>query len=228
MRYLRPYKLFEDTNNIDYIDSICEEYDITNYKINIDGTIDVNTSVNLPDKKLSRLPLNFGEVSGYFNCSSNNLTSLEGSPKKVYGFFDCSSNNLISLEGSPKIVYGSFYCSNNKLTSLSGCPNKIDGSFDCSDNILTSLEGVKSFGNHFYCATNDIRTFDGFPRFEDLSFDDNPIYNIWSLFRDENQIELLNDYDCIRGKSIIIDRFNEFLREIGKDPVKNVEGYNNI
>ena len=54
-------------------------------------------------------------VTGYFDCSNNNLTSLEGAPKEVGGDFDCSDNKLISLEGAPKEVGGGFDCYDNPV-----------------------------------------------------------------------------------------------------------------
>ncbi len=36
-----------------------------------------------------------------FRCNDFDLTSLEGSPKKVTGLFDCSHNELTSLAGGP-------------------------------------------------------------------------------------------------------------------------------
>ena len=38
------------------IDKICKRYNITNYTINDDGTIDVDGSVNLSQKSLNQLP----------------------------------------------------------------------------------------------------------------------------------------------------------------------------
>ena len=53
------------------------------------------------------------------------------------GFFDCSQNELTSLEFGPKKV-GSFYnCYNNKLTDLKHLPKKILGSLDYRNNDLT-------------------------------------------------------------------------------------------
>ena len=78
---------------------------------------------------------------GIFDCSVNNLTSLEGAPSRVDGHFYCSDNNLTSLEGAPSHV-GSFYCSYNKLTSLEGAPSHVGGSFHCTHNKLTSLKDV--------------------------------------------------------------------------------------
>ena len=43
------------------------EYNIINYTINEDGYIDVDGNVNLY-RKLTKLPLNFNKVTGYFNC----------------------------------------------------------------------------------------------------------------------------------------------------------------
>lgn len=48
-----------------------------------------------------------------FNCTYNNLTSLENCPKYVGEDFLCVSNLLESLEGCPKYIGRNFYCNNN-------------------------------------------------------------------------------------------------------------------
>jgi hypothetical protein len=204
MKYL---KLFESFNEED-IHSICKIYGIRNYTINSDGSIDVHDDVNLFNKKLVKLPLNFNKVNGIFNCSWNELTSLEGSPKEVDG---------------------GFYCHENKLTSFEHCPEKINGNFSCSDNSLTSFEYCpKEIYGNFYCFSNKITSFDHLPFSIDGKFIcyDNPIYNIWELFEDYSKIDFFNDCDPIREPNIIIlDRLNFFLEKIGKDPVSEVKGY---
>ncbi len=60
MKYLRLFESFEN------IDEICKKYNITNYTINKDGTIDVNNYVDLENKKLKKLPLNFNKINGWF------------------------------------------------------------------------------------------------------------------------------------------------------------------
>jgi hypothetical protein len=133
----------------------------------------------------------------------------------VAGNFDCDKNQLTSLEGCPHTVGGIFDCSRNKLVNLDGCPKEVGGDFRCEDNQLTSFEGTKSIGGYFNCYKN-------------------PLYSIWNLINTEDNswdsqvMELFNDYDCIRGNDIILDRFNDFLEEIGKSPVDKVERYNNI
>ncbi len=102
------------------IHNICEKYDIRNYTINPDGSIDVVGSVYLSHNELTKIPIKFNKVRGSFYCSSNNLTSLKGSPERVRGSFDCVSNNLTSLQYSPEIVDSGFYCGGNTLESLDG------------------------------------------------------------------------------------------------------------
>ena len=182
---------------------ICKKYQITNYTINEDGSVDVNGDVYLQDYYIKELPLTFNKVTGIFDCDGNNLTSLEGSPQSVGGYFychnnnltslkgspievsdqfDCSQNKLTSLEGSPESVGGGFYCEYNKLTSLEGSPNRIDFDFDCGYNNLTSLEGSpESVGGNFYCFNNNLTSLEGSPKSIGGNFycRNNPIVSIF-------------------------------------------------
>ena len=115
------------------ISSICKKYNIKNYTINDDGSIDVNGDVNLSKKGLTELPLRFNKVTGYFHCGMNKLTSLKGCPRWVGSWFICSRNELPSLEFVPEYVGSSFYCIWNRLTD-NYCDTEIGGSF------YTSLE----------------------------------------------------------------------------------------
>ena len=116
---------------------ICKEYNIENYTIKDDGTVDVDDDVNLNRRKLTELPLKFGIVNGYFSCSNNELTSLVGGPEKLDSYFNCSNNELTSLVGGPEKLGGSFWCENNQLTSLIGAPREVGGNFWCYSNQLT-------------------------------------------------------------------------------------------
>lgn len=133
------------------IHNICNEYDIDNYTINPDGSIDVDDNVNLIYMELTKIPIKFNKVSGYFDCYKNELISLEGCPKEVGGYFSCSNNKLSTLEGSPNYVGDSFYCSGNKLTTLEGCSKEVGGDFYCNHNQLTTLDGYNGDLNKLYC-----------------------------------------------------------------------------
>ena len=106
-------------------------------------------------KTVTQLPVQFASVGGYFNCSDNRLTSLEGAPHSVGGYFSCRDNRLTSLAGAPQSVGGYFSCSYNQLTSLDGAPQSVGGHFYCSDNRLTSLDGLpKSINGKFQLDYN--------------------------------------------------------------------------
>jgi len=60
MKFIKLYESFTD------IDSICKQYNIKNYTINSDGSIDVDGNVSLSN--ITQLPLKFGKVTGSFNC----------------------------------------------------------------------------------------------------------------------------------------------------------------
>ena len=140
MKHLRKYKIFESNTEID---TICEKYNIKNYTINSDNSVDVDGDVYLWYKKLKSIPLNFNIVNGYFACSDNNLTSLKGCPVRVGNEFYCYNNQLTSLQYSPQYMEnGDFSCRMNKIESLQYCTELIRGNFWCYNNKLTSLEQI--------------------------------------------------------------------------------------
>ena len=99
-------------------------------------------------------------VTGDFDCSCNELMSLQGAPKSVGGNFDCSFNKLTSLQGAPQSVGGNFDCFRNKyLMSLDGAPQTVGGDFDCSGNkLLMSLDGFTSeIGGDFICDKESLK-----------------------------------------------------------------------
>ena len=100
--------------------------------------------------------INFGKITGYFDCSNLGLKSLKGAPNIVNGDFYCDTNRLTSLKGAPQIIGGDFGCSNNQITSLEGAPQEVSGDFSCENNPnLYSLEGApKTVDGDFYCDIN--------------------------------------------------------------------------
>jgi hypothetical protein len=152
----------------DKIDLICKEYNIENYTINSDGSIDVNGDAIIKMGLLVTLPLKFRHVSGRFVCTYNKLTTLVGSPISVGGDFNCGDNKLLTLDGAPNTVGGDFSCYGNNLTSLKGAPGIVNGAFIFWDNDdLSTLEGAPHiigngiFGSNknlisTYCGDTDI------------------------------------------------------------------------
>ena len=116
-----------------------------------DGDIKVSKDIVYDGK----LKIRFGHVKGHFNCKNNELTTLEGTPRKVGRYFDCRYNKLTTLKGAPQEIGGGFNCNHNKLTTLECAPQKVGGNFDCSYNELTTLDGTpQEIGGNFYCGLN--------------------------------------------------------------------------
>jgi len=213
------------------IDSICRIYGIENYTINEDGSIDVDGGVDLSSEGLTKLPLNFRNVSGYFYCHNNKLTTLEGCPESVGRDFYCHKNQLTTLEGGPESVGGYFSCYDNKLKSLEGGPKRVGGNFNCSDNQLTTLEGgpKRVGGEYYYCYYNKLTNFHGFP--EDwegvIDFTNNPCQEILNLFPEEKRcqsIDLLNEFEVIRGNKVYLDGLEEVYHQLKVEiPEKDIE-----
>jgi hypothetical protein len=170
MKHIKPYKIFESNEpnfptSREEIIEVCEDYEIENYTINDDLSIDVDDFVDLSQTGLEYIPLRFNYVSGGFRCSQNELKSLEGCPQTVGYDFDCSNNNLVSLEGCPQTVENDFDCSSNKLRTLKGSPRTVDGDFNCSDNKLKTLEGCpQTVDGDFYCFNNKLESLEGCPQ----------------------------------------------------------------
>ena len=126
--------------------------------------IDYKGNVDWELKNLTRIPIRFRSVTGYFFCFSNHLTTLAGAPAEVGGDFICSHNHLTTLAGAPGHVDGYFSCSYNHLTNLEHAPGRVGGGFRCSHNHLTTLEHAPGHvGGDFICSDNHLTTLEHAP-----------------------------------------------------------------
>lgn len=157
-----------------------------NYTIHPDLTVDVKGNVDLGKLGLKYIPVQFGTVTGNFQCDNNpQLESLKGSPRIVLGRkFSCAYNraltslkdgpeqvaglynarlcSLTDLEGSPREIGGNFNLCDNMLTTLAGGPEKVGGDYAIYYNRLTSLEGSPhTIGGGFYCQKNKLTSLEG-------------------------------------------------------------------
>ena len=149
----------------DQVKIILYNLEIKNYTINEDLTVDVTGDVIIDYKTLKIMPpVQFGVVTGNFNCDGNELTTLQGGPTEVGGNFYCSSNQLTTLQGGPTKVGGYFVCAYNELTTLQGGPTEVGKNFYCNDNQLTTLQGGPTkVGGYFNCSNNQLTTLQGGP-----------------------------------------------------------------
>ena len=203
------------------IHDLCKEYEIKNYTINNDMSIDIDGDVFLNYMYIEELPLNFNRVKGSFYCSK------------------CG---LISLKGSPEYVGGEFMCEENKLKTLADGPLFVKGDFSCDLNQLKELNNNLQIGGAFFFEHNIIRDFYSFPKvnFDYVHLDFNPIAEILDavfdvldddedLYTFYNSIYYFNDLGVIQNNNhIILDRFNYLLLDLFHKEIKsntNIPGY---
>ena len=142
---IKNYQKFLESNQDIDIDAICNQYGITNHTINSDGTVDVDGDVNISSwlrlrkERLTKLPLKFGRVTGWFDCSGNQLTSLEGCPNWVGGDFYCQNNQLTNLIGGPEVVIDNYYADRNQINDFIGFPDDYEGYCSFDDNPVEDI-----------------------------------------------------------------------------------------
>ena len=173
-RHILPYKLFEAAKtagltkdqewHLRFVNGPWS-YDPATGLVNVDGDADYRSNMSFDEGKSENFHgIKFGKVSGFFDCSRNNITNLEGCPEEVGDSFFCSRNQLTSLQGGPKVVGMDYECANNNLVNLEGSPEEVID-FDCCFNNLTNLEGApKKVKGLFQCYGNpDMTSLKGAP-----------------------------------------------------------------
>jgi len=203
MKHIKPYEIFESASpnfptTREEVIEVCEKYEIYNYIINDDLSIDGDGDVYLVDKGLEYLPLKFNYVSGNFVCSDNKLKTLEGSPQTVGGYFFCFENELKTLEGSPQTVGGTFNCSYNELITLEGSPQTVNGNFLCFGNELKDLEYFPEVSGNVYIKGNTVYLL------------------VYTFIRTASSfmIEDFIDYEIVRNRdTVMLDRLQTFIRD---------------
>lgn len=238
MTHIKPYQIFENSHHQQYTDfpkteeeinKLCNKYNIKDYVINSDLSIDVNEDVRISDLGLRFIPLKFNHVKGNFFCNTNRLESLEGSPSKVSGTFTCHDNQLETLVGSPDIVEGEFICDTNLLTNLKGSPKKVLRNFYCVDNILSSTQGMpKYIGGDFNCSDNQLSSFSISGVIKgDIDLYSNMIKIIIGDFINDSNRDMLikefNHYNIVDGDEVYKDRLEMFISDYDLEEKINID-----
>jgi len=203
MKHIKPYKIFESNSpnfptTREEVIQVCKRYDIKNYTISDDLSIDVDGNVNLTSNGLEYLPLKFNYVGGGFSCSNNRLKTLEG---------------------GPQTVNGNFYCNNNKLETLEDCPQTVNGNFNCHSNLLKTLEGgLQTVGGYFYCTDNKLKDLEYFPEVNGNVYMRGNLVNllVYTFIKkaDSFMIEDFIDYEIVRNRdTVMLDRLQTFIRD---------------
>lgn len=103
-----------------------DKYNIKNYTINDDLTIDVNGNVNLRGYKEKELPeyIQFNKVTSYFEISGSNIETLRGCPRECDVFECYGCVYLKNLKYAPIKCYSQFNCGGcTQLKNLINSPS---------------------------------------------------------------------------------------------------------
>jgi hypothetical protein len=230
MKYLKRFNLRGEKSILDW----CKEFNLNDYTINVDDSVDTKSYnyIFISNKKLGKIPIQFGKVIGDFYCSNNKLTSLKGCPKEVSGRFDCSINRLVTLEGGPESVGENVNCMHNILTSLQGAPLGTVKEFICDFNLLVNLIGcTENVSTYFSCIGNKLLTLDGMPKMAKSSTFicySNPIHEVYELFETCERYKASLDYNYWRDGKINKRRFELACKEAGIVAPDSISGYEYI
>ena len=164
MIYLKYFESLSSIPEREKIKILCKTFDIKNYTINKDLSIDVDGDVSLRYLNIIKLPLKFKSVSGNFFIDNNKLKTLENCPIDIGGDFYAYKNNFESLKFFPKKIGGDIYISYNKIKNLEGLPDIVNGSLYVNRCSLTSLLGCpRIIEDIFSAANNSIKSIKGGP-----------------------------------------------------------------
>ncbi len=125
------------------IKSFCNRFNIKNYSINLDGSIDVYGLVNLDGYIDEELQIKFNIVSGYFFCSNSKINSFKNFPNFIGGEFHFKNNIIDNFYGFP-VVEGKAILNESIIKSLDGYKDSIDKLiFEDKEKVIRKIKLTK-------------------------------------------------------------------------------------
>ena len=245
MKYIKTYEgLFDffkkketDPKKVEII-KLCKEYNITKYTINDDYSIDVDGHVDLAHKQLTKIPIKFNNVTGFFTCVGNMLVDLENAPRRVERNFMCQHQyhgSFISLKGAPDYVGFRFdFNENENLKDFTDFPTYVGATIDARSTGLYSFDCIPKSATKVFIDHDT-------PLFAVLRCVSSAIFPIVQRKGSSNEIfvdcdgkssesiETFKAYDPIHppknegDKPILyMDRFRMLLEEVEKKSMSNL------
>ncbi|WP_455994017.1 InlB B-repeat-containing protein [Porphyromonas endodontalis] len=141
----------------------------------------------------------------FFECSGENITSLDISKNSQLKVLDCSQNSLTSLDVSKNTNIGTLNCSNNNLSSLSISKNTVLSILKCSDNRIASLDLSKNTGLFELRCSNNKLTSLGLSkhnRLQEVHCDNNQLSSLIVSKQATGLVEVRCTQNQIQGASM--------------------------
>jgi hypothetical protein len=201
---------------------------LSSYEVK-DGYIESDSSVNIINVELKKIPYPFSNVFNGFYVINNGLTTLENSPFSSM-FFNCSENKLTDLKGCPNEVMEDFICSNNPLlTSLKDGPTYVGDLYEASHNkSLETLDIKCEILGNLRVDNCNIYNLDNFKAevVGRIDIHDNPISDILDIsFIDGTDDKDIIDRikETISGKTVNLSKLKILYRMLNKEIPKNLK-----
>ena len=133
-------------------------YTLTSQTVTITGDV---TFFDCSKNQLTTLDVSQNTALIGFNCSDNQLTALDLSQNTAMTRLDCYNNQLKALDVSQNTALTMLFCSNNQLKALDVSPNTALTMLFCSNNQLTALDVSKNTALiGLNCSNNQLTALD--------------------------------------------------------------------
>jgi hypothetical protein len=160
--YMRESMNRKEVDAITKIGIACREYNVYEYTLNDDMSLDVDGDVYIFNAGLTKMPFKLNTVGGSLLLYNNSLINMDGLPKTVNSTFNISRNKLDSMVGGPISVGESYHINGNNIRSFKGFPENYSEHMFISfvdnpvNDILSSVDVVmKSQGLDSYDGSQE-------------------------------------------------------------------------
>lgn len=182
---------------------------VKNYTIHDDLSVTLEETLDLSNKNLSFIPIDFKEIKGKnVNLSKNYLVRLPLLPKELDNL-NVSENRLEDLMGCPEIIHFYFNCESNNLLSLKGGPKTVGRQYFAQDNMIQNYQSSPEYvGMQLFIDLDDFPVLKDLQKtqFESIIFKTHLLIPEWQNFFDSNSYQ-------IKHKDFFITIEQEFLKE---------------
>lgn len=181
------------------IEEVLNKYDVKNYTINKDGSVNLTGDVSFFNKGIDKIPFEIKSTTGIIDFSYNNLTSLEGCPEVAHSIF-FARNKIKEIDCVP-MESKLLSLSNNEIENLNFPEGFNSGEIVLRHNNIYDLKGMpSSFNGKIFLQYNPIAT----------------------LFKsnDGTDVNTFNSLNIIKDRKVNLKRLKYFYNIIGKEDIE--------
>lgn len=192
------------------IEEVLDQYNVVDYSINNDGSVNLTKDITFFKKNLDKIPFSVSKAPRILDYSFNNISSLEGSPEECDTIF-YAMNNISDLKGIT-ITSRLLSLSNNKIEKLN-----FPKGFKTDELLLNH--------NNIYELTGIPINFNG-----KILLNHNPIETCFKT-NDGKDVHIFNSLKIIKDKKVNLKRlkyFNDIIKNDKPIDLEEIKKYYEI